>query len=258
MNKLLKQTMIGLALLLVLAPAAQGQRLRASASEAKAKEPVDEIEQLLDRYILAQGGLALFKVSSRIMRGRVEMSGSPIPGSFESYEKSPDKSMMVVNAPGGQFLAANDGHRRWLQTPWGSTWLGAAAGDIKLLEQARSGGSFKWRNAFTTARLKGTALVEGHQTIVLAATPRGGEPLVIYFDAETSLPRKVERMRPAPDEGDDFLKAAYFDGWATVDGVKVPALIRQVYTKFTITFRATEVRHNVSISDTLFESPKGK
>lgn len=229
----------------------------ATPDAAKMNEPVDEVEQLLDLYMLAQGGLALFKLKTRIVRGRVEMSESPIPGTFESYEKSPDKSMMVVNAPGGQFLAASDGSRRWLQTPWGSTKTVAAVGGMRLLEQAAKGKGFKWRNAFSSATLKGRAMVEGHETIVLAATPQGGEPLVIYFDAETNLLRKIELARP-PAEGGEYMKAAYFDSYATVDGVKVPALIRQVYTTFTLTFRATEVRHNVNIDDALFSNPGGK
>ncbi len=185
------------------------------------------------------------------------MSESSVPGTFESYKKTPGKSLMVVNAPGGQFLAATEGDRRWLQTPWGSARTVESVGSVRLLEQAASGKGFKWSNAFSSASLKGGAVVEGHETIVLAATPRGGKPLVIYFDAETFLPRKVEFAGPAAD-GADNVKAAYFDSYATVDGVKVPAVIRQVYAKYTITYRATEVRHNVPINDALFESPTGK
>jgi hypothetical protein len=259
MNNLLKNTIAVFVLLLILFPAASGQSLRAgSAKGAKAKVTVDEVENLLDHYMVAQGGLALFKLKSRVVRGRVEMSESPLPGTFESYEKEPEKSMMVVNTPAGQFLAVSDGVRRWLQTPWGSSRTVADMGGVKLLEQAATGKGFKWRNAFTSAKLKGRAVVEGHETIVLAATPRGGEPMLIYFDAETSLPRKIERVVLPIAEGVDYVKAAYFDSYATVDGVKVPAVIRQIYTTCTLTFRATEVKHNVPISDALFETPKGK
>jgi hypothetical protein len=266
MNNLVKITATVFVLLLALTPAAPGQSLRAGAAKgaavkepgAQAKGPVDEVENLLDRYMVALGGLALFKIRTRVVRGRLEMSESPNPGTFETYEKMPGKSMMVVNAPNGQFLSASDGDRRWQQMPWGASRVVAAVGDVKLLEQAASGKGFKWRNAFSSARLKGRAVVEGHETIVLAATARGGEPLLVYFDAETTLPRKVERVvRPAA-EGADYVKAAYIDSYATVDGVKVPAVIRQIYTTCTLTFRATEVRHNVPINDALFETPKGK
>ena len=266
MSNLLQRTTAVFLILFALVRAAPGQSLRAGAargaqakgSGAQAKEPFDEVENLLDHYMVALGGLALFKIRTRVVRGRVEMSESPVPGTYELYEKVPGKSMMVVNTPGGQFLSASDGDRRWLQTPWGSSRVVAAVGDVKLLEQAAKGKGFKWRNAFSSAKLKGRALVEGHETIVLAASARGGEPLLVYFDAETSLPRKVERVARPVGEGADYVKAAYIDSYATVDGVKVPALIRQIYTTCTLTFRATEVRHNVPINDALFETPKGK
>jgi hypothetical protein len=265
MSNLWKRTIAVFVILFAFIQTAPGQSLRAGAARgaqaketgAPAKEPFDEVENLLDHYMVAQGGLALFQLKTRIVRGRVEMSESPLPGTFEVFEKMPGKSIMVVNAPSGQFLAASDGDRRWLQTPWGSTKTVAAVGGIKLLEQAASGKGFKWRNAFSSASLKGRAVVEGHETIVLAATPRDGKPLIIYFDAKTFLPRKIELARPAAD-GANHVKAAYFDSYATVDGVKVPAVIRQVYVDYTMTFRATEVRHNVPINDALFATPKGK
>jgi hypothetical protein len=43
-----------------------------------------------------------------------------------------------------------------------------------------------------------------------------------------------------------------------VDGVKVPALFRQITAEYTLTFRVTEVKHNVPINDVLFESPLTK
>lgn len=262
MSNQLKRTTAALALLLTLVAAASAQGARPGAVRvAKAKAPGDklknqddEVEHLLDRYMLAQGGLELFKLKTRVIRGRVEMSTSPFPGTFESYEKEHGKSVMVINAPSGQFLTGTSGDRRWLQTPWGQTALDVSVGRVSLLEQAAAGKGFKWRNAFSAAAIKGRATVEGRETVVLAATPRGGEPLLIYFDAETSLPRKTERVRLTAGDGDQ-VRAVYFDSYATVDGVKVPALFRQVTAEYTLTFRVTEVKHNVPINDVLFESP---
>jgi hypothetical protein len=195
MKNLLKKTTAVFVVLLALVTAAAGQGSRAGASRGvkvkvsgdKAKEPVDEVEMLLGRYILAQGGLNLFKLKTRIIRGRVEMSGASLPGTFESYEKEHGKSVMVINAPRGQFLTGVNGERRWTQTPWGQTALVVSVGGDNLLEQAAAGKGFKWRNAFSAAVIKGRATVEGREMVVLAATPRGGEPLLVYFDAETNL-----------------------------------------------------------------------
>src|ERR1044071_4565951 len=47
----------------------------------------DEVDRLLERNSLATGGPLASNIKSRITRGRVEMSESPVPGTFESYEK---------------------------------------------------------------------------------------------------------------------------------------------------------------------------
>lgn len=99
--------------------------------------------------------------------------------------------------------------------------------------------------------------MDGHETIVLAATPRGREPVVMYFDAETGLLRKQEFIHPSGVKH-ERLGEVYIDSYATVDGVKVPALFRYVYADFTMTFRIYEIKHNVPIDDTLFRDPNGK
>ena len=91
---------------------------------------------------------------------------------------------------------------------------------------------------------------------VKSATPLGREPVLMYFDAETGLFRKQEFAYP----GDKVYKlgVVYIDSYATVDGLKVPALFRCVYPDFTMTFRVYEVKHNVSINDALFRDPNAK
>jgi len=255
-----------LVILLALHTAAPGQSLHAGATKgAKVKESADklkgsgdEVEQLLQRYVLAQGGVALFGLRTRVIRGRVELSESPLPGTFESYSKGLSKELTVVNAPMGQFITAKDKGSRWQQAPWGTATAVGFGGEEALLEQAANGKGFKWRNAFSASRLKGRATVDGREMIVLAATPKGRKPMLMYFDAETYLLRKQEPDRAAGGWQDDLLRAIYFDSYATVDGVKVPVLVRVVATDFTFTFRVTEVRHNVYIDDALFRSPEGK
>src|SRR3954447_13298752 len=154
MNYLLKKTTTAFLLVCALVTAASGQDSRAArGAKAKAAEAEDAVERLLDRYMLAQGGVELFKLRTRVVRGRVEMSESPVPGTFEQYEKVPHMSIMVINLLGGQFLTGANGDRRWMQTPWGETRTVASVGSADLLRQAASGKGFKWRNAFSSAAL---------------------------------------------------------------------------------------------------------
>ena len=226
----------------------------ASAAGAKASAAEDDVEKLFDRYFLASGGLAFMAIKTRIMRGTVEMSVSPVPAAFEAYEKMPKKSLVVISGPGGQFIQASDGGRKWIKSPFAGVMAAGAVADDPL---SGGSGAFKWRNLFSSARLKGRAVVDGHETDVLAATPRGGQPLVMYFDRQTGLLRKQEFTYPSAVKG-DTMGAVHIDSYATVDGVKVPALFRYVYPEMTMTFRVTVVKHNIPIDDALFKDPNAK
>src|SRR5688572_16541332 len=74
---------------------------RAAGASKSAAAADDEVERLLDRYVQAQGGAGLLAVKTRIMRGGVDLSLPHVSGKFESYEKMPQKSLIVVNMPGG-------------------------------------------------------------------------------------------------------------------------------------------------------------
>lgn len=229
-------------------------RRAAAGRGAKPAGAADEVEQLLDRFFLAQGGAAAFAVKTRIMRGDVEISNTGLTAGFESYEKMPGKSLIVINAPAGQFIQASDAGKKWVKSPWaGVTAAPEAAGDDFLGRDNASGG-FKWRSLFSSARIKGRATVGGRPAVVLAATPLGREPVLMYFDAESGLLVRLEFGRAAGAKESE-LKALHIDGYATVDGVKVPAVFRHQFDDFTMTFRVYEVKHDVKIDDALFADP---
>jgi len=229
----------------------------ALSARAGSQTAVDEVERLLDIWELAQGGAALNNIRTRVVRGHITMSDSNLTGTFEKYMKTPRKVMLVANTPRGQLIEASDGGRRWLQTPWGGS---ASAGDgEEALARATSGRrAARWREYFSAAALKGREFLDGREMIVLAATPHGRPPMLWHFDARTGLLRKLAFINPDAGSGGERLLGVYYDSYATVDGVKVPALFRQVYTNFTLTFMVTETTHNVSIDDALFRDPNKK
>lgn len=246
-------------------PAARGAvknagRARAESAKAVREKPraaVDEVDRLLELWDLAQGGAALNSLSTRVVRGRIEMSDSDLTGSFEKYLKDPRKSMIVANTPRGQLIEVHDGNRMWAQTPWGAA-VSAGYDGGSLARPSPGKGGQKWREVFSAASLKGRGYIDGREMIVLAATPHGRPPLLWHFDTGTGLLRKLEFANPVAGESGEKLLGVYYDSYATVDGVKVPVLFRQVYTNFTLTFRATEVKHNVHIDDALFANPNAK
>lgn len=262
----MKRNAVTAVLLLSLGAAAAAQTpapksARAQSAPGAATKPggtaVDEVELLLDIWTRAQGGAALNNIRTRVVRGHITMSDSGLTGTFEKYLKSPRKVMMVVNSPRGQLIEAADGDRRWLQTPWGGA-TSAGVGEEALAGASSGKGVSKWREYFSAAAVKGREFLEGREMIVLAVTPRGRAPMLWHFDARTGLLRKIAFVEPAVEKGGERLLGVYYDGYASVDGVKVPALFRQVYTSFTLTFMVTEVRHNVPIEDAMFANPGGE
>jgi hypothetical protein len=230
--------------------AAADKNLKASAGE-------EEVERLLLRNLMARGGVAFARIKTRIVRGRVEMSESPIPGTYELYEKVPGRKMEVLNAPMGQFIYTSDAGSRWAKSPWGVAVSLGGGEDGPEGGGASGSPAFKWRRYFSSAKVRGRAVLDGREVVVLDATPKGGRPVHMYFDAETWLLRKQEFSPPAQRQEDEF-KSVIIDRYDVVDGVKVPTIFRQIYTHYTLTFRIYEVKHNVPIDDALFRDPNGK
>lgn len=265
----MKRTAAALLLTLALCAAAGAQSLASKTKPARAKRhapergaksaAVDEVEQLFDKFFLASGGVANLVVRTRIMRGNVELSNLGVTVGFEAYEKMPKKSLIVINAPAGQFLQASDAGKRWLKSPWAGLAAAHGAGGDDLFNRgdAPNAKGFKWRSLFSSVRVKGRGSVEGRPAVVLAATPLGREPVLMYFDAESGLIVKFEYGRAAGGKGGD-LRALYIDSYATVDGINVPVIFRQQFDDVTMTFRVYEVKHDVKIDDALFAAPGGK
>lgn len=263
----MKRTAAAILLTLALCAAAGAQslasktkpaRVRKAAAErgAKSTAALEEVEQIFDRYFLAQGGMATFAVRTRIMRGNVEASNTGMTLSFEAYEKMPKKFMIVITGPGGQFIQASDAGKKWANSPWGGVTAAPKAGD-DFLNRTGGAGSFKWRSLFSSVRVKGRGAVGGRPAVVLAATPLGGEPSLMYFDAESGMLVRIE-YGPAAGGKKGDLKALHIDSYATVDGIKVPAVFRHEFDDATMTFRVYEIKHDVKIDDALFAAPSGK
>jgi hypothetical protein len=239
------------------ARAKSGAKFAAADKNPKAGAGDEEVERLLLRNLMAQGGVAITGIKTRITRGRVEMSESPIPGTYESYEKVPGKKMEVLNAPIGQFIYTADAGHRWGKSPWGLAVSLAGSEDESGGGGASGSPAFKWRRYFSSAKVRGRAVLDGREVVVLDATPKGERAVHMYFDAETWLLRKQEFSPHAEPQENEF-KSVIIDRYDVVDGVKVPTVFRQIFTHYTLTYRIYEVKHNVPIDDALFRDPNGK
>jgi hypothetical protein len=127
----------------------------------------------------------------------------------------------------------------------------------ELAEAARGADflhSFKMRRAYASMKVTGTEKIGDSDTwVVEAAAPEGGEPMKMYFDAQSGL---LLRVISDNHDVDGVTKLQEdFEDYREVDGVKVPFVWHQLNgdTAYTLTF--SEVHHNVDLSDSEFAKP---
>ena len=88
---------------------------------------------------------------------------------------------------------------------------------------------------------------------VLDLQPAVGAVERIYLDAKTYLPVRKNTM----GRNGNVLEAVevYLDDWQAVDGIQYPFSISQRFSKVTLSYTVKEIRHNVALDASMFESP---
>ncbi|MBC7931107.1 MAG: hypothetical protein H7Z38_11150 [Rubrivivax sp.] len=213
-----------------------------------------EVDRIFQRFAEAQGDpRAIRSVHSTVMRGVIEIPQYALNGSVEVYAKDPNKKLTVLNMPGpfGQRLEARNGKGGWGQKP------SAAAYDVtRNTEQDIEGvNGLIAKTHYSKLSLKGKAIVGVREAYVIEGTQPGAPPELLYFDTQNGLMVRHDVVKKGKD--DDGAGSTFFEGFAKVNGIVMPTVIREVYKEFTVITRFYEVKFNVHIEDSLFERPKG-
>ena len=65
---------------------------RGQAADAQTAEAMPTVDQVLDKYVQAVGGRsAIEKLTTRVMKGKVEVPGTGESGKVEIYKKAPKR-----------------------------------------------------------------------------------------------------------------------------------------------------------------------
>jgi len=204
--------------------------------DSKRVASMPSVGSILDKYLEASGGRdALEKITSRVARGTVELTSLGVKGTVEFFERSPNQSSVIINAPGlGVMQRTFDGTRAWLQDP--------VQGIIRFtgfgLEIMKEGAVFnkpaKLKELFPSAVLIGKEKL-GNKDAYLVRM--GFESW--YFDAEGGLLLRKGNV--------------YYDDYREVDGIKLPFKMRdEVLASAGIIYQLTEIKHNVKIDEAKF------
>lgn len=190
------------------------------------------------------------------MKGNFEIQAGGITGTAELDMQAPDHFYSLVSIPdGGDHVLAYDGKSAWSLDP--QSGLREVVG--KELAELKRSSQFlfesRLRALFAQVRVVEKTTEEERPAWVLQATPAEGAPELFYFDAETGLLLRHDSTQTTPD-GEVRIEHRY-SNYISVDGVRVPALLRHRDQALEWQVKFTEIRHNTSIDPAKFAKPAG-
>ena len=226
----------------------------AAAAPALAQPSVD---QILATYRRALGGQAAYeKVTTRAMKGTVEIPDDNVTAPLQIVAKAPGSFRLTMDIPGyGVVETVLDGDNGWEKNPdsgthaMSKTDLAVAQRDHHFYREVRL------KELYPKMETAGADKVDGRAVYVVEATPAGGPPEKLYFDAENGLLLKRDFERVTLEDGIvqyEMLLRDYRD----VDGLKLPFTIEQRAPDNTMIFKFAEIKNNAPLSDTAFAKPE--
>jgi len=226
-----------------------GQTLQTSGS-------LPTVDELLARYVEAMGGAkAINAITSRVVKGTVDIPGQSRGGSFETHTQAPNKSTTVIDAyPFGKIKIGYNGRGGWSQTPQGVQPIKIASELSSLQRDSDIYAAVRVKINFAKVTLAGTSQIGYREVYVLDLQPAAGAVERLYLDAKTWLPARLNTTRKLGAVNEPV--EIYFDDWQAVDGIKYPFSISQRFSKLTLSFTVKEIRHNVPLDAGMFEPPK--
>ena len=177
------------------------------------------VDEVLSKYVEAMGGAAAINaLTSRVVKGQLDIAGVSRGGSFETYAQAPNKVLTIMQAhPMGTNKVAYNGRNGW-------AWSAAGSRVLKNLElaslqrEAEFYGPVKLKSLYKKVTLAGTSKIGYREVYVIDFQPATGSADRVYIDAKTYLPARMNSVLTlgtvtAPVE-------IYLDDWRDVDGIK--------------------------------------
>ena len=235
------------------APAATVTKSELAPPEIKPADAKANVDAILDQYIQALGGrAALERVTTRVMTGTLIAQGG-MKAPLEVYEKAPNKTLTIFHPSHGTNQMGFDGAIGWTKTPE----LGLREETGEQLEMVKFEAEFykelKLKERYARLTLLGVAQLNDREAYVIEAAPPRGQPEKLYFDRQSGLLVRVDRVMERGQE--KMQMQIYFEDYRAVDGVKLPFAIRRTRPNFTWTHQFDEIKANVPLDDSKFNKP---
>lgn len=233
------------------------QAQKSTEVRAEPSSNIPTVDQIISKYVQAIGGEATYrKLTSRVTRATFVIPDMQnLAGTAETYEKAPNKSLVVLNFPRlGTSREGYDGTAGWSQEPQSEARVMTGAELASTKVDADFYKEIRLRELFPKLTFKGTEKVGSKTTYKLEGVSKEGYSETMYFDVESGLLVRTDSTEETP-EGKSVLEIHY-DDYREIDGIRMPFAARHQSPELNILFRITEVRHNVPIEDAKFEKPR--
>jgi photosynthetic reaction center cytochrome c subunit len=209
-------------------------------------------DQLLDKYLQASGGTAAIdKITSRVMKGTIDVGGKSLP--IDIYSKHPEKRISFTHMPEGDSVTAFNGHEGWLgmagrpaREMHGGDFDGAAIdADLHLATHLKQ--------MFSETKVSGTEKIDDHETYVVVGQRQDKPPIRLYFDQQSGLLIRMLRFGETA-LGRMPTQIDYAD-YKDADGVKIPYRWTLARPSGRFTIQVSELQQNVPVDDAKFVKP---
>jgi len=211
---------------------------------------------VLDKYVQALGGkAAIEKMTTLVIKGKVEVPSTGESGSMETYRKEPNREMQMINIPSnGPSQRGFDGTVGWNWDPDSGPSDMSAADLAAMKLESDFYRDIRLKELYPKISLKGKEKVGNREAYVVAAPHEDGSFETMYFDTQSGLLIQSQVPINVPDEGRTVVNSQYED-YREVEGVKVAFTIRQTSADFDYVIKVSEVKYNVPVDDAKFKKP---
>ena len=209
-------------------------------------------DQLIEKYVRASGGsTAIDKITTRVMKGKIEFAGMSYP--IDIYSKEPDERISFMHMQEGDSVTAFNGHEGWMsmtgrplhEIRGGELEEAAIDADLHLATHLKQ--------MFSGMEARGTEKVNDQPAYLLVGEREGKPPILLYFDQQSGLLLRMLRFTETA-LGRLPTQIDYAD-YRESDGVKIPYRWTLARPNGEFTVQISELQQNVAIDDTKFVRP---
>ncbi len=215
------------------------------------------VDQILEKYTQAIGGQSAYeKVTTRAIKGTLEVPDDNVTTPMEIWAKAPASFHLAYNIPGyGTIETVVDGANGWEKNPDAGVHAMSKVDLAVALREHNFYREVRLKQLYPTLAAAGASKVAGRPVYVIEATPATGTAEKLYFDAESGLLVKRDFERVTLEDGIVQYEMLYKD-YRDVDGLKLPHTIEQRAPDNTVIFKFAEIKNNAPVEDTAFAKPE--